>query len=172
MHTQKGFTLLLAILVTGVVLAVGLAILNITQKQFQLAGIARESEMAFQAANAGVECIRYWDESTTQGGSFDVGASSKVISCMGGTANAGGGTSGSEQNFEFDWGDPAVCTNVSVYKFHSDSGSVPVTVNGTTYRSPCPEGATCTVLLARGYNYACGDVGNRRTVERELTLVY
>lgn len=58
---KSGFTLLFASLVGSLVIAVGMAILNITLKQLILASAGRESQQAFFAADAGVECALYLD---------------------------------------------------------------------------------------------------------------
>ena len=57
---ENGLALLLALIVVSVVLAVGLSLLNITLKQFTLSATARDSEMAFHAANTGLECMQHY----------------------------------------------------------------------------------------------------------------
>lgn len=58
---QKGFTLLYAVLVSSIVLAASLSIINIALKQHKLSALSRESQVAFYAANTGVDCALYWD---------------------------------------------------------------------------------------------------------------
>ncbi len=58
---QNGFTLLFAVLLSVLVLAVGASVINIAMKQVILTGIGRESQFAFYAANTGIECALYWD---------------------------------------------------------------------------------------------------------------
>lgn len=58
---KKGFTLIFAILVSVMVLAVGTSIINISLKQVILSSSGRESQFAFYAANTGMECALYWD---------------------------------------------------------------------------------------------------------------
>ncbi len=60
-QTRPGFTLLISVLVSGVLLAIGLAIYNIVSKQVILSSAGRESQFAFYAADTGVECVLYWD---------------------------------------------------------------------------------------------------------------
>src|SRR3989338_9684883 len=82
-NLRKGFTLLIALLVIGIILAIGLSILNITLKEFILSGIARESAIALGAADAGMECALYWD-SSSDGNKFDPAPNSALpITCMG-----------------------------------------------------------------------------------------
>ncbi len=58
---QRGFTLLLAALISSIVLAVGAAIFGIAQKQLTLSAIGRDSQFAFYAADTAAECALYWD---------------------------------------------------------------------------------------------------------------
>ncbi len=59
--TQKGFTLLLAVLISSILIAVGSAIFDIALKEITLSSSGRESQFAFYSADTGVECALYWD---------------------------------------------------------------------------------------------------------------
>ena len=59
-HNNEGFALLISVIVTSIVLAIGLSILDLTLKELRLSTLSEGSEEAFHAANAGVECARYW----------------------------------------------------------------------------------------------------------------
>jgi hypothetical protein len=199
MHLQtkeKGITLLITLLLMGVLLGVSTSLMNITMKQYQLSGIALSSEVAFQAANAGLECILYHDFPALGDSPFTVPddggeqAARPQVACMdGGMVQAddtrdddadGLMKSGEEQLFEFTWGvasasSAQLCSKVSVHKFSDADNPVSVVVEGRDYRngSDCPAGSVCTVVQARGYNVACGDISsNSRVVEREYTQVY
>ncbi len=58
---ERGFTLLLAALVSSIVLALGASIFAIAQKEVQLSSIGRDSQFAFYAADTAAECALYWD---------------------------------------------------------------------------------------------------------------
>ncbi|MCF7815740.1 MAG: hypothetical protein K9M10_03400 [Candidatus Pacebacteria bacterium] len=192
-HTnQDGITLLITLLLMGVLLGVSASLLSVTLKQYQLSGIAVASEIAFQAANAGLECAAYYDNQKNVVSPFEVnqdgitpqGAPAQ-ISCMDvGTfindAPSPGSMiiAGEQQHFQFTWGDPGVCTDISVWKF---IGGQEVTVDGQKMRdssgvdNECPsyEGVTCTVIQSRGYDVPCAQIGtSARVVEREYTQVY
>lgn len=174
LDNERGYTLLIAILVSGVVLSIGLAILNITLKEFQLSSFTRESEVAFYAADAGIECALYWDESSRDrfastsvpsnivcGGSNvkEYGVSDDVV----GSNNVlvGGRSNGTPSEFGIKWstpGSPELCTLVSVTK------------NDITTQPSCPAGITCTTVVSRGYN-GC-DFTHPRIVERALRTSY
>lgn len=57
----RGFTLLFASLVASLLLAVGLAIFDITLKEVILSSTARDSSYAIYTADTGIECALYWD---------------------------------------------------------------------------------------------------------------
>ncbi len=61
LNDSRGFTLFYAVLVSSLLLALGLAIFNITYKELILSAGARESAVAFYAADAGLECALFWD---------------------------------------------------------------------------------------------------------------
>jgi hypothetical protein len=192
-HTsERGIALLITLLLITVLLGVSSSLLNITLKQFQFASIGLASEMSFQAANAGMECILahdYLDQDLSTPNSleskFDIGQSRPNISCMG-VSSPGSGpvvVSGSEQAYEFSWDDamvtntPSLCTRVSIFKFYEDPAADGNTqgpdMNAALRRSGfCAEGVNCTVVQSRGYNVACASINNPRTIERELTQRY
>ena len=57
---RGGFALLLTILIISVVITVTLTMISVSIKQVQLSVDTRDSEIAFHAANAGLECMRHW----------------------------------------------------------------------------------------------------------------
>lgn len=58
---QRGFTILLAALVASLVLALGISVFSIAQKQLILSSTGRNSQYAFYAADTAAECALYWD---------------------------------------------------------------------------------------------------------------
>jgi Tfp pilus assembly protein PilX len=61
LKTNRGFTLLLAALISSVVLTLAGSIFTIAQKQVTLSSLGRDSQFAFYAADTGAECALYWD---------------------------------------------------------------------------------------------------------------
>ncbi len=154
---ERGITLLITLLLMGVLLGVSASLLNLTLKQYQLAGIALSSETAFQAANAGLECILYHDFSA--GDPFAVSDDGMGqlpetdVSCMedssddlegGNNSNAGNQSgqveSGEEQRFSFTWS--GVCSEVSIYKFSNADTPENVIVNGRNMRQDLVNNST------------------------------
>lgn len=61
MIQKKGFVLAFSLLISSIVLALAFGIFNILLKQIVLTGSAKDSQIAFYAADAGAECALYWD---------------------------------------------------------------------------------------------------------------
>ena len=162
-----GFTLVLAVLVIGVILAIGLSILNVTLKELILSGYARESAVALSAADAGMECALYWDTSS-EGNRFDDGAGASTITCMETDTTVNGTAVGgvTTHELEYEWGTPTLCAQVEVVKYYS--ASEPLDMGPRT----CPAGSECSRIVSRGYNRACDELDNPRTVERALRALY
>lgn len=187
---QDGITLLITLLVMGVLLSISASIMNITLKQYQLAGLAYASEVAFQAATAGMECaLNHEHNYGDDGEGFDINESGQDISCFDQVEQDVDPTAvpGVTQhyNFQFDWGDPQVCSDVSVYKFYDADDTISLEINGRNMNIDrngdnvinssdyCPAGSVCTVVQSRGYNVPCSVINSgNRVVEREYTQVY
>lgn len=169
-HNNRAFTLFLSIIVAAVVLSIGLALLELTLRQFKLGGLANESVIALNAADAGLECFRYWDRSDFAGGIFDIGPGATPFDCMGQTeVTSGLVASGDRESFEFEWGVvDTMCTKLDVYKYF-DSVSDTNMQDGTRR---CPAGFTCTQVESRGYNVPCDQLNNNRVVERAIRATF
>ncbi len=83
-HSQKGFTLLVAMITTSMLLLVSFVIINIAMKQLVLAYSGQESQYAFYNADSGVECASYWDLKNGALSAFDTNTAG-TISCNGQT---------------------------------------------------------------------------------------
>jgi len=190
-HPERGIALLITLLIMTVLLGVSASLLNVTLKQFQFSAIGLSSEMAFQAANAGMECFLYQDYMLYPDSRFDVNGDGTAVppeagvTCAGEVSNdlVNGGNdvmSGEEQRFRYTWGDPTLCTDVSIYKYYEigtiDGDSVGPDMSASLGRAGnCPEDVVCTVVRSRGYNVACpagSDPFPLRTIEREITQRY
>src|SRR3990167_3653584 len=64
MKNNKGFTLLVAIVTTSLLLLVSFVVVNVALKQLVLANASQESQYAFYAADSGTECAVYHDLKT------------------------------------------------------------------------------------------------------------
>lgn len=183
--TQSGFALLMTLVVVSVVISVGLTLIELTIKQLRLSTLAKDSEIAFHAASAGVECIRYWRlASSTE---FENGLGNTVpVNCFETGVRPVTMTDlspGAELIFkydvEFSWGVAgARCSRASFITLSSDPASTGVTLTNvpsylTGYPNTdktCQAGGLCTIVSVRGYNQPCTNIGALGTVEREVLL--
>lgn len=147
---SRGFTLLVAVLVSGILLALGLGIYNIISKDLILSASGRESQFAFFAADSGIECALYWDAQST---AFNAGGLA-TIQCGGGDValtSAFNPAPVLETTFTYSLGaaqtDP--CTSVLVQK------------NTVTFE---------TVVKSYGYNTCV--TTNPRRIERAIEIQY
>lgn len=192
-NRQSGFALLMSLIVVGVLISIGLTVLELSIKQVQLSTNARDSEIAFHAANAGMECARYWRRaasSTMESGGtlntncFGVAASDAPTVISSGVTGFDGvaAPSGAVLLYEysFTWGDAGDrCTEVTnlVASSTLPNGlkifNMPTHIPGFTSASTtCEAGARCSVISVRGYNKPCTGVNNFGTVQREVLLQF
>ena len=61
LKSKNGFVMLFSVLVSSLLVTIGLSIFNLTLKEITLSTAGRESQIAFYAANSGMECALYWD---------------------------------------------------------------------------------------------------------------
>ncbi|HEY4511874.1 MAG TPA: pilus assembly PilX N-terminal domain-containing protein [Candidatus Paceibacterota bacterium] len=149
-------------MVSSILLAVGLAILNISTKEVALSSAARESEVAFYAADAGLECMFRWDlagkfvipepPSIVQPPTAAIFCNDKNENVVLGRTTVGSQTHWTGRlNANFDDTESNPCFKVSIEKHY--------------------EGANVkTHIESRGYN-TC-DTGNLRRLERAIKLDY
>jgi Tfp pilus assembly protein PilX len=188
---ESGFALLMALIVVGALLSIGLTFLQLSISQVQLSTDARDSERAFHAANAGMECGRYWRRvaadlmETGQDitpDCFNV-ASPPTISPTTITNGVTGDGVVYLYEYEFTWGtDSNRCSEISTLLMVADSlGTDDLVLTGVATHIPgysgsdpkdCEPGERCTVLSARGYNQDCGNTTNFGTIQREVLLEF
>lgn len=148
--TNRGFILPFAVLLSGVILSIGLAVFNIIIKGVVLSSSGRESQFAFYAADTASECALYWD---AKKGIFATSSQSSVYS---GSAS---------------------CTEVSIMPFTSVVGNA--TAATTTFNivssNYCAKVTVAkyglnTKIESEGFN-TCNTSDPRR-VERAIRITY
>lgn len=151
---QKGFTLLIAVILTSVLLSVGLALLDVAYKQVVLSSTAKQSQTAFYAADSALECALYWDQ---QEGAFAYGSPSSSVSCTGVSFPVTASISNNVQKATFSVSCSGGGTSAVVEVYKASGGAT------------CSNGKT-SCIYANGYN-TC-DTTNPRRIERGLKVVY
>jgi hypothetical protein len=161
--TQQGFALLISVIFMSVMLTFGLALASLAYKQQILASNAIESQYAFYAADAALECTLYADQ---QQNLFDYATHSlsapsfiTSVACADsstyptrdlGYFSASGNTYTDSQRFSLDNGKH--CADVTIYKSSPGSGKA-------------------TYIFSQGYNVPCASVDNAATGGNESRLV-
>ncbi len=188
LHKESGFALLMSLVVVGVLLSIGLSVLELSIKQIELSTNFRDSESAFHAANAGGECGLYWRRDAA----LDMEAGSPISPACFGQApvaiNADtieNGVDGAVYNYEysFTWGSGVDqrCSLIQSLVFVADPTGIGLTLNNVDSHLAyypdgnsidCEAGARCTVISVRGYNKPCGEITNFGTLQREVLLEF
>lgn len=189
---QSGFALLITILVLGVVVAVTLAIVELSLKQLKLSVDSTDSEIAFHAANAGLECARYLRR--IESADFENGAnvSSDCFGTSGnivkestlGFSTTGVGANGAVYRYKhnIEWGTaPAIrCTSMDIIVVvatstvtigGSGAATLKTRINGyETDQKTCEAGERCTIMSVVGYSSACSAIATPGVLKREILL--
>lgn len=183
---EQGFALLMTLIVVTVVISIGLSVLDLSIKQIRLSTNARDSEVAFHAANAGMECARYTrraNSNAMENGSaispvcFSASPSPNDVTEILNTA------AGEVFKYEygFTWGGSATrCSQITTLVASSSPSGGGLTIPNMTDHVPgfpsdtktCGEGERCTVVSVRGYNKPCNSVSSYGTVQREVLLQF
>lgn len=161
---SRGAVLLVAILVSSVALAVGLGVYSRTYKELLLGSYWKQAQIAFAAADSGLECALYWELNPGTGG---VG----TASCFG-VMIPGWDPKVSVGSFSMSTSGGG-CVNVII------TGGVSTTTEARGYNTP---GAWSSVFSwqstgwGRGYwvsnpYFSCSN-NNPRRVERGLKITY
>lgn len=172
---QKGFALLLTLIVVSVVLSVGLSLLDITIKQLTLSGTTRDSEIAFHAAYVGTECAEYWarDDYTRFLNSTPVLARciDDNVAASASFSHPGGESNIHKSQYEVDWvvDSKGRCTQFDVVIFDAYTEGADLVETISDYpQITCKNGRICTYTFSRGYNRACSEINSLGTVQREI----
>lgn len=158
-HPQRGFALLIAVIFMSVMLTFGLALASLAYKQEVLASSSLESQYAFYAADAALECVLHADQQQNLFAySSNLTATTPSMMCDGASPISASTLSHTASQWvtatrlSFDSG--RHCADVTVYK---------------------PNGTGITYLFSQGYDVACSVVANpagARFVSRGLQAHY
>lgn len=159
---KAGFTLLISIIVTSMLLVVSFVVVNIALKQLVLASSSKESQYAFYAADAGTECAIYWDLKANSGvSSFDIN-NAGTVQCNGQTISTNSQSVPTIPAQPSLIGGGGVSNRTSIFSINFTKGCAIIRVT---------KNADGTTLVdSRGYN-TC-DTDALRRFERGVTLAY
>jgi hypothetical protein len=147
---ERGFTLLLAVLIAAIVLALATSIFQIARKEITLSSLGRDSQFAFYAADTGAECALYWD---VRYGYFATSSPSITPFCDGDTTLGATGHSATlPYTVSFEFEPNGICSRVYVTK---------------------SEASPHTVIHADGFSTNCATIAtNPRALQRSVELRY
>lgn len=164
--TQRGFALLIAIIFMSVMLSFGLALGSIGYKQQVLASNAIESQYAFYAADAALECGLYADQQLNL---FDYASHSSTVHPQLITTVACNDSPPYATELSYSYGTTLVVSQ----RFSLDAGKRCVDV--TVYK-PSPDSGGITYIFSQGYDVSCTIVSSppagARFVSRGLNAHY
>ena len=149
--THKGFTLFIAIAVSGALLFIVVGIVNLAYRQSIISNTGKDSQIAFYAADSALECALYWDVHNPAGQTaFDTSTGSTIY-CNYTPANPA--------NHWVVGG--ALSSTIGPITFLPDASCATATVR---------KSGGVTIIEAKGYN-TC-DTANPRRVERAVRATY
>ena len=171
-----GYTMLFAVLVSSILLSIGIFILNVSKKEVILSAIARESAIAFYAADGGVECAHYWNAQTVDTDKIDPfgptltgGTKNISIGCGGNLSTVSYTPFTASANFtvesKFEINTTTHCANVTVKKGYKKV-TVVATLTSPESVTYVPDEAAGTIINSLGYNTCF--ITDPRRVERGL----
>ena len=162
-NTQQGFVLLIAVIFMSVMLSLGLVLGSLAYKQQVLASNAIESQYAFYAADAALECALYADQQLNVFAfPSSQPASAPTIMC-----------DGVISNFPTNVPTGIVSYSAGIKWVIAERLSLDGTscVDVTVYK-PAPGSSDTTYVFSQGYNVPCSEIGAARIVSRGLDVHY
>lgn len=129
---KKGATLFIAVVVSSLLLFISFFIVNLTIKNTMLSGLSRESQLAFYAADAGLECAIYWDIKF-EPSKFDPNSSGSSIDCSGVTMISGNPITGTSTNSLVGGGDIGSISYVNSATKVDNSGIFSPTISTNSF---------------------------------------
>jgi len=175
-NRKKGIALLMAMIVTGTLLLIVYSLSSISYKQLILSYTGKESQLAFYAADTGIECALFWDtknpSSFSGQSAFSTSTAATSISCSGNVISAkpknvptvpqatntvlgGGGIRNATSTF-----------HILIDKALGLDGPCAIVRVGKRYTG----NQLFTTIISRGYN-TC-DINSDRRLERALRAIY
>jgi len=186
LYKQDGFALLITILTVSVIVSVVIAIIDLSRLQLKLAVNSRDAEIAFAAANAGLECAqrmrRVYDSQVTVGNDISSGTHCFNSSFSMSSEEVNSRAHFYSQDVTWGTGASARCSTVGFLSVvSSDTATTSVGISRVRERIPnynkttafaCPPNGECTLAVATGYNVPCAQKNNPGVLKREVLVEF
>jgi hypothetical protein len=167
---EKGFILLLSVLITSVILAISFSIYSISLKELVLASFLKNSAQALVAADRGMECALYWDRAIgpmQNGMQYTIFATSSEWR---GDTSFGGSLTMSNAVCHDGTADKIITSNAVTGWANSLIGAETATTDfsmsysdGTCVEVTVWKDRDLTTITSDGYNTSCSSASARRT---------
>lgn len=181
----------MTLLVVAVVVSITLAVIELSVKQLNLSVTAKDSEVAFHAANAGMECVRYVrrfsatliEDGNTNSFNFDCFNQRQTLERQNhGLTKSGGDGELYRYRGQVSWATGDRCSVVDFVTMivpETETSDMQVSGLSTLYAGypvgdvkRCGPGSVCTVAEVVGYNKSCSSITAAGTVRREILLEF
>jgi Tfp pilus assembly protein PilE len=149
----RGFTLLIAVILASVALALGLVLVDIAYKQTVLSSTSRQSQSAFYNADAALECALYYDQQQDFFGGDPFEFPPSEVTC-------------NEQPVSFSLVRSGSAPIKTTFTIPCEGGGTSASVTVWKNNSGDDE----NIIYATGFN-TC-DTTNERRIERGLKVTY
>jgi hypothetical protein len=156
---QSGFTILVAVITAGILLIIAMTIGGIALKEQILSTANKDSQIAFYAADTGMECAMYWDQKK---GAFTKKADGSDSSTLGNVRCNGASIT------------PVSAGNATDYSYSFKISGIPVGDSGLTTCSivtitKINDESLPTHIQSRGYNTCAASLTR---LERGIETAY
>jgi hypothetical protein len=163
-HKKNGFALIIAVIFMTVMLTLGLAMSSLGYKQELLASTATESQYAFYAADAALECVLFVDQKSFSSYSIDQPFFIKPSLSL---STPCGGLSISTSTPDYGQTMVSTINNINITTENAGTRCAKVTVYKPT------SGVGTTYIFSQGYDAPCGSLGSgARFVSRGIYSHY
>ncbi|MFA7216406.1 MAG: pilus assembly PilX N-terminal domain-containing protein [Candidatus Paceibacterota bacterium] len=164
-YRNEGFTLLISIITTSILLLVSFVVINISLKQLIITYTGQASQQAFYAADSGIECAFFWDVKNPEnpGVSAFATTSPGIIRCNSQTILTSSQTVPTNPSQSSRIGGGGSSQPNSIFYLTFSNGSCVIV---TVIKDPSGQ----TTIKSRGYN-TC-DLSASRRFERGTELIY
>lgn len=173
---KGGFALLYSVLVTSILITIGLSMADIATREIVLSSSGLGSQIAFYAADSGVECALYWDIKNPSGKSAFATSTASTISCNGQSIATNSQTVPTNPPQQSLVGGGGIANGTSIFYLDFTGGSTPlpycaiVSISKTQNPDPLNGPRILTKIESRGYNTCV--TSNPRRVERAIRVQY
>lgn len=166
-NSKRGFSIFIAVIVTGVLLIISFSVANISRSEVSFATTNRDSQYALFAADAGIECALYWD-AKIEPSSFAT-SSASTISCNSASLSGGQAIAGTTTLSRIGGGGALNPMSVFGFSLNSAANQVNSCVIVTVNKFYTGQNLT-THIFSRGYNNCT--ISDPRRVERGIEVRY